>query len=239
MVTLPRGRRAPSHLRSSLAPRLAPIALPELAEGLHSDLEPSGELDGLLFEEQHAENLDLSGASIRECRLLGFEASTANWRNATVSDTIIERFNIPTFSAIRGAWRDVSVEGSRLGSAEMYEARWQGVQFSQCKLGYVNLRGAHLRDVVFTDCTIDELDVSSANLSRVSFVGCKVGRLDVQQATLAHVDLRGLDFREIAGINSLTGALIDSTQLALLAPLLAAHIGVLVSDERPPAVGRK
>ncbi len=229
MSPTPRPRRSPSAPRRSGAPRLAPIVLPDLSEGLLSDLEPSSDLDGLLIEGIELDHLDLSGASVRECRLAGVSAAKATWRGTTVADTVIEGLNVPVFAAVRGGWRDVTIEASRLGSAEMYEAKWQSVQLSQCRLGYVNLRGAALWDVALTDCTIDELDLGGAELHRVSFAGTRVGRLDVQRATLADVDLRGLDFREIAGVANLAGATIDGTQLALLAPLLADQVGLTVA----------
>jgi uncharacterized protein YjbI with pentapeptide repeats len=52
----------------------------------------------------------------------------------------------------------------------------------------------------------------------------------VEQSTLQHVDLRGADLSDIAGLNALRGATISSSQLAQLAPLLAADRGIDVSD---------
>ena len=42
-------------------------------------------------------------------------------------------------------------------------------------------------------------------------------------------DLRGTDFRMISGLGSLAGLVVDDYQLTLLAPLLAAHLGVVVA----------
>ena len=58
---------------------------------------------------------------------------------------------------------------------------------------------------------------------------CTIGTLELAGARLKDFDLRGTDFRSISGLDSLAGVVIDEYQLGLLAPLLAAHLGVVVA----------
>jgi hypothetical protein len=48
--------------------------------------------------------------------------------------------------------------------------------------------------------------------------------------TCTKVDLRGAELGITAGYESLRGATIDSVQLVALAPLLAHHLGITITD---------
>jgi hypothetical protein len=76
--------------------------------------------------------------------------------------TVIVSLNAAALKAPRSQWREVSVERSRIGSAELFESEWTSVRVSASKLGYVNLRAANLTDVAFEGCTIDEHDLARA-----------------------------------------------------------------------------
>lgn len=87
---------------------------------------------------------------------------------------------------------------------------------------------ATLTDVVLSDCIIDELDLAGAQVQLLELVNCHIGTLAVGCATLKDVDLRSSDFGAVHGLEGLRGAIIDDAQLSLLAPLLAAHLGIFV-----------
>jgi uncharacterized protein YjbI with pentapeptide repeats len=62
----------------------------------------------------------------------------------------------------------------------------------------------------------------------VALKNCTIGSLDFTGAKLQDFDIRGTELRGISGLGSLGGVVIDDVQLALLAPLLAAHVGLKV-----------
>ncbi|MBN9139373.1 MAG: pentapeptide repeat-containing protein [Micrococcales bacterium] len=211
-------------------PRLDPVRLPELEPGDDTRLEPSATLEGLAFEGVVADAVELGGARLESCRIAGLRAAEADLRGTTVRETLFEHLDIPVVRGARTRWREVSFEGGRLGSAELYDAEWQSVQFTGAKLGFLNLRGARLEDVRFTDCVIDELDLGSAAVERLALPGVRIRHLDVTRATLRDVDLRGCAFEVLTGAGFLRGAVIDTDQLALLAPVLASELGLTVAD---------
>jgi uncharacterized protein YjbI with pentapeptide repeats len=212
------------------APSLDPIVLPALSGGDGDDLEPSASLDALAFDGLSADAVALGGARIESCRFTGLRAAEIDLRGTTITETVLEHLDVPIVRASRTRWRDVRIEGGRLGSAELYDAEWQSVHFLGCKLSFVNLRGSRMRDVQFTDCVIEELDLGAAEAVRLALPGTRIQRLDVSRAILQHVDLRGCAFDELTGAGSLRGAAIDPGQLMLLAPLLANELGVTVVD---------
>ena len=75
-----------------------------------------------------------------------------------------------------------------------------------------------------------EVDFGGATLVRVSFPGCTLTGADFTQAACTEVDLRGATLGITAGWESLHGVTIDSVQLVTLAPYLARHLGITVTD---------
>ena len=135
----------------------------------------------------------------------------------------------PVLTAARSTLHDVEFSNPRWGSAELYGSGWQSVRIDGGKLDYVNLRGSRLADVLVSDCIINELDLGSATAARVALRNCTIGSLDLSGATLQDFDLRGTDLRSISGLGNLAGVVIDDHQLGLIAPLLAAHLGLVVA----------
>ncbi len=139
-------------------------------------------------------------------------------------------------------WQDVTLTGCALAGVQAFSASMRRVTFRNCKLDSVNLRSAALTDVTFEDCLLPDADFGGATLLRVSFGGCTLARADFAKVRCTEVDLRGAALGITAGYESLRGATIDSGQLIELAPLLARHLGIVVSDalfpERPGAHSR-
>ncbi|WP_411699187.1 pentapeptide repeat-containing protein [Conyzicola sp.] len=211
-------------------PRIDPLRLGELAAGDADELRPQGRYEGLRFQGIDLSGRDLGGIEFTECALDDVQAHATGFRAATFSEVEFSRFNAPVLAAPRSRWRDVTMDGSRVGSAELYESYINSARFSGSKLGFVNARGAQLLDVAFDGCTIDELDLSGASLTRVSFTDTTVRSLSLAGAKLTHVDLRGAEFAQIDGFESLSGATLSGYQVGTLAASFAAHLGIVVDD---------
>jgi len=215
---------------STHPPRLdAPRSL-DLAEGDTDSLESHDGRDGERYSGADLGERDLAGATFSECEFLDLSAHETDFRAAEFVDTRFDRLNAPIFTAPRSRFRDVTIENSRVGSAEFYEASWQSVHFRNCKLGYINLRGANLRDVLFTNCQIEELDLGGAKALRVAFVDTVITNLDVTRSQLEHVDLRGADMRALSGLEGLRGATVNPYQVTELAPIFARQFGIRVEE---------
>ncbi|TQJ67854.1 pentapeptide repeat protein [Arthrobacter sp. SLBN-100] len=184
--------------------------------------------DGGRYSRVAADALELGGSDFAECEFQGVSFNDTQLRGSSFRDCILGELYAPVFRAARSTWRDVELRNPRLGSGELYESGWQSVRIDGGKLDFLNLRGAKLTDVLITDCIINELDLGSAAGTRVALKNCTIGSLDVSGARLKDFDLRGTEFRSISGLGSLAGVVIDEYQLGLLAPLLAAHLGIMV-----------
>ncbi|MBD7994203.1 pentapeptide repeat-containing protein [Arthrobacter sp. Sa2CUA1] len=212
------------------APRISSICLPDLFPGNPEFLRAHGQYDGESYADADLAGRLLDGISFSECELIGTQAHGTSLRNARLLDTRVERLNAPVLTAPGLVLRDVSIEASRIGSAEAFSAEWNAVSITGSKLDFLNLRGAVLRDVSFSDCVIGELDLGGAKLTRASFTNTRIDSLQLDGATLEHVDLRGASLSGISGIGSLRGATLSSLQLAEFASTLAEHLGISIRD---------
>jgi uncharacterized protein YjbI with pentapeptide repeats len=193
-------------------------------------LEARGYWDTESFAGADLSARDLAATRFSECEFVDLVLDGVTLRDARITESRVTRIGASVLTAPGLFWRDVEFEHSRIGSGEMYESEWQSVVLSDCKLGYLNLRGARLRDVRFVRCSFEELDLSDGTATRVAFEECTAQSLDLTRARLEHVDLRGLDLRGIAGIDSMRGVTVSGVQLIGLAPLIAAGLGIQVID---------
>ncbi|MGN8129596.1 pentapeptide repeat-containing protein [Paenarthrobacter sp. 22069] len=209
-------------------PRLSPVELQDLEDCPDLVFPDGGRQDGAHFNRPAADGLDLGGAAFAECRFDGASFHETQLRGASFRDCILAELYAPVFRAARSTWREVEFRNARLGSAELYESGWQSVRIEGGKLDFLNLRGAKLTDVLISGCIINELDLGGATATRVKLQDCTVGSLDLAGAKLKDFDIRGTEFRRLSGLGSLAGLVVDECQLGLLAPHLAAHLGVTV-----------
>jgi uncharacterized protein YjbI with pentapeptide repeats len=222
------GRSPGAGASKVVPPRLTPVRLENLTDQPASEFRRGERYDGGRYSRAAADGLDLSGTDFAECEFQGVSFNDTQLRGSFFRDCIMGELYAPVFRAARSTWRDVELRNPRLGSAELYESGWQSVSIDGGKLDFLNLRGAKLTDVLITDCIINELDLGSAAGTRVALKNCTVGALDLGGAKLKDFDIRGTEFRSVSGLGSMAGVVVDEYQLGLLAPLLAAHLGVTV-----------
>ena len=209
-------------------PRLDRIVLDNLLDNDGALVGRGDDREAERFTRVDFSGRDLTSTSFRECELHAVDLNTTVLRGSSWSECVAIELHAAVFSAPRSSWRDVRIEHSRLGSVELYDANLRSVQIDGSKLDFVNLRNATMTDVLISNCIIDELDLSSAVVQRLELRDCRIGTLDVAGARLTDVDLRSSDFSVIHSLAGLKGATIDDAQLSMLAPLLAAHLGILV-----------
>lgn len=219
----------PSSRASLKAPRAPHVRFREprnLVPGTEAELLSGGE--GLFWSPAHLIGKQLENPRYIECRFEDAVVEDVDLRGLTVAESAVERLSSSHFSAPRSAWRESRVRTSRIGVAELYEAQLDAMVLTGCKLDLVNLRAAQLMDVKISDCTISELDLTAASLTRVRLTDTTVEHLVLHQAQLQDVDLRGAELHRITEVEFMRGATISPLQLELLAPVLAAQVGLVV-----------
>ncbi|GAA1079277.1 pentapeptide repeat-containing protein [Tsukamurella spumae] len=213
-----------------VAPKVAPLRLPDLEDGVTDDLVPGDVHDRQRFAQPTVKGRDLGGITFSECELVGWEVRDAVFTESAFLETRISSLFATGFRASRSTFRQVEVDDARIGAVELMDSTLRSVVFTGVRLGFVNLRGAALTDVVFRECVLDGIDAGDATLTRVAFEDCRAGELDATRAKLQHVDLRGLQVERIRGIEGIAGATMSHLQVVGLAEVFAAHFGISVTD---------
>ncbi|MFF8229232.1 pentapeptide repeat-containing protein [Streptomyces caelestis] len=213
------------------AARRPEIRLPALEPFTGGGLEPDGDYDGLEFREADFAGQDGSGSRFLDCVLTECALDEVRLRHASVLDSSLTGVRGVGTNLAEATLRDVELIDARLGGTQMHAAVLERVLIRGGKIDYLNLRMARLRDVVFESCVLVEPDFGGARLERVEFVDCALKGADLHAATLKDVDLRGAVSLEISrGLDRLAGAVISTTQLLDLAPVLAMQWGIRVED---------
>lgn len=211
-------------------PRIDLVEPTDLTDGDVERLARLGQAEGRRFAAATLADVDLAGGSIVECRLDGVTLDGVDLTGATVAESMITGLDAAHLDARRTTWRDVGLDGARIGAAELYDAGLDGVRISASKLDLVNLRGARIADVEIVDTHLVELDLGGAEVTRLRLRGCRVDTLDLTDARLVDVDLRGARLSRIVGLERIGGAVISPEQLVELAGSFAAHLGVRVVE---------
>ncbi|MEO8222272.1 MAG: pentapeptide repeat-containing protein [Specibacter sp.] len=210
------------------APRLTPLHLHDLAENDDAFFGPGDTYDGQLFEKPAFDEVNLTSTDFLECQLNGPTLNNTEMRGVRFRGTVVNDSFAPVMHGARTSWRDTEITSPRWGSAELYDSSWQSVRIDGGKIDFLNLRAAKITDLLISDAIIGELDLGGATVTRMALKNCRIGTLDLQQATLKDLDLRGTELRTLNGVGSMAGVVIDDYQLGLLAPILAAHLGITV-----------
>jgi uncharacterized protein YjbI with pentapeptide repeats len=184
------------------------------------------ELVGLDLGRQHAEN-----AGLLRCRLARCGLDELALPKARLSECLLTECHGSSVDLSESIVRDTLVADGRFGVLSAPRSTWSGTRLRGGKIDLLDLSLGRLSDLALEGCSIAILDLTGARLRAATFQRCEIGELVLDDARLADVDLAGAELRLIRGIAQLRGATIARSQLLDLAPQLAAHLGLTVSDD--------
>ena len=219
---------------AAACPRPQALAAPDLSrlrDGEADELTAGEMVEDLELVEADLSGGNLSALTLLSCRFSEVFANDTDLAAARLVDCRLERLSATYLHSPRSTWRTVELVDSRIGAWELYDADVESLLMENCRLGFTNLAGTTVRDLLIRATRIDELDLSGIVAQRVRFEDCQVGTLRLHGGSLSDVDLRGLEMRTVSGVGSLAGATVSSGQLSELAPLLAQHLGLQVTDQ--------
>ena len=194
------------------------------------DLEPDEDYEGVLFDGTSFAEPAAGHCHFLDCSFLAASFDGGSLRKARFTDTPLREVRFVACDLAETGWQDVTLSGCALAGVQAFSAAMRRVTFRGCKLDSVNFRSGTLTEVTFEDCLLRDAEFGGAVLRRVSFGGCTLAGADFAKASCTEVDLRGAELGISGGYESLGGTTIDSVQLVALAPLLARHLGISVTD---------
>ena len=207
------------------------VALPALTRRGRDVPEARGDYEAIELADLDLAGRSGQGATFTACRIARCHLDGLDLRQSRMADSLLIDNHATSLDASDAAWRESIVSGGRFGALVAAGATWTGVRLRGLKLDYLDLSGARVVGVVFEDVVIGELELAGADLRSVRFESSAIEILNASSARFSDVDLSGARLRTIGGIASLRGATISPEQLIDVAPLLAAHLGIIVSAD--------
>lgn len=210
---------------SLIAPRVSPPDLPDIL----SPAVPRRAADLLAAEVPLRGDVDLAHSSLEQCRITA-DAEGVDLTGATLLDVEMSAPRIASLTMRDATVRRLRIVGGRIGTLDLSSARVAELELTDVRVDYLTLGGARGEDILVTGCTLHSLDVPQAELTRVRFENCRADEVDPRGMRAAHVDLRGLDADAFLDVNSLRGVTMSPFQVQLLAPVMAAGLGIRLRD---------
>jgi uncharacterized protein YjbI with pentapeptide repeats len=210
---------------------LASLPYAEYLQPLDGELKRDGDYTEVHLQDEEFDDVEVGNSRITESAITGVTFNGGSFGRVRFNDVWVARTRWIGTSWAEAEMLDVTFLDSVLAGVQAYGTKLRRVVIQGCKVDSLNLRGATLQDVEFRECDLSELDLGEATLNGVSFPDSTIRRARFGKATAKNVDFRGARELDVAeGCDSLRGAIIDSGQLAELAPALAHTLGIVVKD---------
>ncbi|CAN7295796.1 hypothetical protein LJR045_001481 [Microbacterium sp. LjRoot45] len=180
-------------------------------DGLDGEVDAShAELVETLWEAPTLDRLDLTGARIVDSRIADARVTVVVGRDAR--------------------WRNVEIDGGRLGTVDLQRAELDGVTFRGIRIDYLGSPSAHLAHVRFVGCRFGTIDLPEARAERVAFEDCRADEMDTRGLRAVDLDLRGLEVLSITDPSALRGATLTARQCETHGTAFADALGVKIRD---------
>jgi uncharacterized protein YjbI with pentapeptide repeats len=193
-------------------------------------LSVAGDYDTVHFDQVGFDDPDASNARFLECAFTRVTFQGGRLRRSRLRDVWLGDVRLTLTDLAETQWTDVTFSGGVAAGVKAFGATLRKVAFRGCKLDSVNFRDAELTDVIFENCLLRDVDFAMAKLTRTRFADSRLSATDFTGASMDKVDLRGAELGIVIGPDSLRGAIISTSQLVDIAPVLAQSAGLIVED---------
>ncbi len=212
--------------RASDSPAPPRVSAPDLPEKL-SPAEPLRAGDFLAARLALTGQVDLAHATLEQC-VITADAETVDLTGATLLDIDAADMRVASLSMRNAGIRRLRIRGGRIGTLDLSTSHIDELELRDVRIDYLNLGAVKGTDLLFSSCSIRTLDMPQAQLARVLFEDCRSDEVDPRGLRAKDTDLRGLDAASYVDASGLRGVTLTSHQVQLLAPALAAGVGIRI-----------
>jgi uncharacterized protein YjbI with pentapeptide repeats len=143
----------------------------------------------------------LSGSLLNHAQLQGATLDDANFQDAKLKSAALQGASLVHTQLQRARLNYAQLQGADLRSADLELARLQEANLGGASLQNANLRGASLRAAGLQAAALEAAELSGANLSFANLQGASLVRANLNGANLTATFVRGVDVREINGVD--------------------------------------
>jgi hypothetical protein len=221
------GRRVGAEGAVPVAPRIG-VELDGLADPVVEDdvewsgVEVTGDLGGAV-----GCDVEVDGSRLR-CALTG-----ATLDRLRLTDVVIEDGELSGAMLDEAILTRVEVRGCRMSGLVLSRAKLWDVVFVRCRMDEASFRMVKAERVVFDECDLRRADFYDASLPGAVLRRCDLTEVELSRADLRGARLHGSTLLDLRGAGSLTGAVIDPSQVVPLSASLLAALEITVDDDLP------
>ncbi|PFG67315.1 pentapeptide repeat protein [Propionibacteriaceae bacterium ES.041] len=192
------------------------------SDGYLNDLQ----VDGAALDEADTENTDIGG-----CAFTGGSLADSRWHRSRWVDSTFTGVDLANTELVRGSMERVVFSDCRMIGVRLAAATLTDIEFVGCTLRMANLRQAVLRRVRLVDCVLVGTELSEARCTDVEFLRCDLSETQWgNPGPRERLRLAGCELQRISGLSQLRGAEVTDSDPVVLAHVLAADLGIWLSD---------
>jgi len=178
-------------------------------------------------------DLDLSGrevvnADIAESRIDTCRFGPGRFDRISMSDCELTGCDLANLLAENSSMIRVSLVNSRATGLSWGGGLFKDVRWENCRADMSAFRFTRFTRVLFSGCDLRQADFQNADLRGIRFEGCDLTGAQFSNAVMTGTRFRGCFLTDIAGAQSLRGAVVDSHDLIGLAHGLAGALGIVI-----------
>jgi len=220
------------HRLTQPSPPDLPADLPVAATGDH-DLADGDVYEMLAFADEDWSDREVVGAEIEACTFGNVNLSRTRLKRVVIRDARFDRCDLANLHAHDGTFVRVAITASRMTGLSWLDNHLREVSIDGCRMDLSSFRASTFDNVVFTSCRMEQADFGDADLRGARFEGCDLTGAQFSGARMTGTRFTGCDLTGIAGVTSMRGAFITSTDAVALAYILAGALGITVEDDAP------
>jgi uncharacterized protein YjbI with pentapeptide repeats len=173
----------------------------------------------------------VAGLVLERVHLDGSTLISTQFEDLDAIDVVFEGCELSAITLNKAVLTRVAFVGCRMSGFTAPQLRAEHVLFEACKLDQALFRMAVLERCIFEDCNMRDSDFYEAELRDCVFERCELDESQFSSVRLDRVALHRSSLVDIKGAGSLSGAVIGSDQVAMLAPHVFHSVGIVVDDD--------
>ncbi|RSN42525.1 MULTISPECIES: pentapeptide repeat-containing protein [Actinomadura] len=218
-TTVPKEPKAP-RIPASLAP----------ADPLNDELRDDRTYIALAWGAVDLVGHDVEGVDFERCRFTDTRLAAGTLRRAGFADVALTGCDLANLRLFDSRAFSARLVRSRLTGTSWTDCGFRDVLFEECRADLSDYRFSRFKNVVFRDCDLREANFQGADLPGVRFEDCRMAGARFDGATLTGARFTGCDLWDVAGVESLDGAVLAPSDARSVLPSLAAALGITIAD---------
>jgi uncharacterized protein YjbI with pentapeptide repeats len=207
----------------------------ELATLEEDDLRDEGAFTAVGFYDLELPVRTAKAVEFNQCRFNRVDLSGGSLMKASFTDCLIEHSNLANLRTDGSALIRVRIDGARLTGLQWIDGAFRDVTVQDSKVDLSVFRSSDFRATLFSDCNLTRADFAMADLCGAHFLRCDLTAAQFSGAKMAGARFTDCTLDGIGGVSAFDGARIVTGDLVGLSRAFAAALGISLELSDPQA----